>query len=123
MLRICHSRSYASHVLWIAAALAAACSTRSPDRAPSILSPTAPSDALLPIRPMSQPSSQHGLELTPVIGTGSGIVNDTATANDGGFSLRGQVTIAVHGVPPDTLLHVQIAADVGLPGAPAGQQT
>jgi hypothetical protein len=65
-------------------------------------------------------SRQHGIELTPVVGSGSGIVNDTATANDGGFTLRGQTTINVHGVPPDTLLYVQIAADAGLPD---GQQT
>jgi hypothetical protein len=63
---------------------------------------------------------QHAIELLPVVGSGSGIVNDTATANDGGFTLRGQTTINVHGVPPDTLLYVQIAADAGLPD---GQQT
>jgi hypothetical protein len=72
---------------------------------------------------MSHPSSQHGIELTPVVGSGAGIVNDSATANDGGFTLRGQVNINVHDAPPDTLLYVQIAADVGLPGAPEGQQT
>ena len=65
-------------------------------------------------------SRQHGIELTPVVGSGSGIVNDTATANDGGFTLRAQVNVNVHGVPPDTLLYVQIAADAGLP---EGQQT
>jgi hypothetical protein len=66
------------------------------------------------------PASQHGIELTPVVGSGSGIVNDTATARDGEFTLTGQVNVNVHGAPPDTLLYVQIAADVGLPG---GQQT
>jgi hypothetical protein len=62
------------------------------------------------------------IPLIAVTGSGSGIVNDSATANDGGFTLRGQVNINVHGAPPDTLLCVQIAADVGLPGAPEGEQ-
>jgi hypothetical protein len=84
------------------------------------MTPMAPSGFSL-LGPMNQSSSQHGLELMPVVGTGSGIVNDSATANDG-FTLRGQVNVNVHGVTPNTLLYVQIAADVGLPGAPEGQQ-
>ena len=111
----------------VTSVLAVACSTSSPGpttwnegpTAPN-KSPTAPS--LVPASSQSEMSltSQNGIELTAVVGSGSGIVNDTATANDDGFTLRGQVNINVHGAQPDTLLYVQIAADVGLPG---GQQT
>jgi len=112
------------HVLWMSSVLAVACSTRSPGPSPSSGAPTAPS--IVPIHsasPMSQGSPQHGIELTPVVGTGAGIVNDSATANDGGFTLRGQFNVSVHDTRPDALLYVQIAADVGLPGAPEGEQT
>jgi hypothetical protein len=107
-------------VLWVTSVLAVACSTSSPGPTASNEGPTAPS--VVPASSQSKMSlaSQNGIELTPVVGSGSGIVNDTATGNDGGFTLRGQVNINVHGAPPDTLLYVQIAADVGLTG---GQQT
>jgi hypothetical protein len=110
-------------VLWVSSMLAIGCSTRSSSLA-SNGAPTTPSVVPgLSASPMSQGSPQHGIVLTAVVGTGTGIVNDSATANDGGFTLRGQVNIDVHDAPPDTLLYVQIAADVGLPGAPDGEQT
>ena len=111
-------------VFWASSVLAIACSTRSPGPLPSGGGPTAPS--VLPSHsasPTSQGSPEHGILLTPVVGTGTGIVNDSATANDGEFTLRGQVNINVRDAPPDTLLYIQIAADVGLPGAPEGEQT
>jgi hypothetical protein len=106
--------------LLVSAVFEIGCSANSPASAASGGSPTAPS-----FNPSGSPGhaavgSQNGIELTAVVGSGSGIVNDTATANDGGYTLRGQVNINVHDAPPETLLYVQIAADVGLPG---GQQT
>jgi hypothetical protein len=107
---LCSSRVL--QVLVVTSVLAVACSTSS-------RGPTAPSVAPSSSRSTMSLARQDGIELTAVVGSGSGIVNDTATANDG-FTLRGQVNINLHGAPPDTLLYVQIAADVGLPG---GQQT
>jgi hypothetical protein len=108
-------------VFWASSVLAIACSTRSPGPGGGLTAPSVlPSHSA---SPMSQGSPQHGIVLTPVVGTGTGIVNDSASANDGEFTLRGQVNIDVHDAPPDTLLYIQIAADVGLPGAPEGEQT
>jgi hypothetical protein len=121
------NRSCVVSALCVTGVLALACSTDSRNRAASTENPAAPSG--VPATSTSEVpgtasemtvSRQHGIELTPVVGSGSGIVNDTATANDGGFTLRAQVNVNVHGVPPDTLLYVQIAADAGLPD---GQQT
>jgi hypothetical protein len=98
--------------LSVSSVLAAACSTSSPG-------PTSPSIGSGGLPSMTV-TGQHGIELTPIVGSGSGIVNDTATADDCGFPLCAQVNINVHGAPPDSLLYVQIAADAGLPG---GQQT
>jgi hypothetical protein len=95
-------------LLWVTSVLGVACSTSSRGPTASNEGPTAPSVT-------AGSASQDGIELTAVLGSGSGVVNDTATANDG-FTLRGQVNINVHGARPDTLLYVQIAADVGLPG-------
>jgi len=121
------SRSRNFQFLWPTLLLVAGCSTPSPGPSLSTGIPTAPSVAQTnPASRMtaaSRATTAHGIELTPVIGSGAGIVNDSATANDGGFTLRGQVNVNVHGTRPDTLLYVQIAADVGLPGAPQGQQT
>jgi hypothetical protein len=92
--------------------------------------PTAPS-AISSITPSARPSTSvgtflgspnHGLQLTPVVGTGSGIVNITYTA-DGPEAVGGQIEVNVHGVPPNTLLYVRQSVDVGLPGAPGGQQS
>jgi hypothetical protein len=113
-------------ILWLALILVARCSTPSPGPSLSSNMPTAPSvsqaNPASGMNVASQATTDNGIQLMPVLGSGAGIVNDSATANDG-FTLRGQVNINVHGAPPDTLLFVQIAADVGLPGAPQGQQT
>ena len=60
-------------------------------------------------------SPSHGLPLTAVAGSGSGIVNVTANAR-GGFTSNTRDAINVHGVSPDTILYVRAASDVGLPG-------
>ena len=64
------------------------------------------------------PSTQ-GLELTAVVGSGSGMFNLVHTESDRGGTADAQITISVHGVPPNTLLHVLRGGDVGLPN---GQQ-
>ena len=61
-------------------------------------------------------SPSHGLPLTAVAGSGSGIVNVTANARTGEFTANTRDAINVHGVSPDTVLYVRAAADVGLPG-------
>ena len=57
-------------------------------------------------------SATHGQQLTAVRGTGSGIVNVTPTAAvDGSFSA--QITVNVHGAPPNTTFYVQRAPEIG----------
>jgi hypothetical protein len=53
----------------------------------------------------------HAQILTAVLGSGSGIVNVTATAAVDGFSA--QITVNVHGAPPDTTFYVQRAPEIG----------
>ncbi len=100
---------------------AAACSDRS-------VSPTAPSSGLS-AAPGSQgiglsglslsASTTHGKQLTAVIGSGSGIVNVTATgAVDGSFSA--QINVNVHGAPPNTTFYVQRAPEIGRPSSADG---
>jgi hypothetical protein len=64
-------------------------------------------------------SATNGLRLIAVAGSGAGTFNDTPTADDNGFTLHGELNINVHGAPPNTVLYLQRAGDVGLPG---GQQ-
>lgn len=75
-------------------------------------------EAILP--PGAATHSSHGLPLIPFAGSGSGVVNVTATARSGVFTVNTRDAITVHGTSPNTLLHVRATADVGLPG---GQQT
>ena len=57
-------------------------------------------------------SATHGIPIIAVLGTGRGTVNVTPTAAvDGSFFA--QITVNVHGVAPDTTLHVQRAAEIG----------
>jgi hypothetical protein len=57
-------------------------------------------------------SATHAQILTAVIGAGSGIVNVTPTAAiEGSFSA--QITVTVHGGPPDTTFYVQRAPEIG----------
>ena len=61
-----------------------------------------------------------GLPFIAVAGTGAGRFNLVHTESDrGGFTGDSQLTISVTGVPPNTVLYVLRAGDLGLPG---GQQ-
>ena len=61
------------------------------------------------IRPAS---ATHGELLAAVLGTGSGIVNVTSTAEvDGSFSA--QINVNVHDAPPNTRFYVQRAPEIG----------
>src|SRR5262249_57608616 len=98
------TRSPVFRLLRMSAALATACSMPRPGGLASSEAPTAPTTA--------NQTTDHGLQLMPVVGSGAGIVNDTATAN-GGVTFGGQVNIKVPGVTPGTLPYVPI------PPAPA----
>lgn len=64
-------------------------------------------------------SATHGQFLTAVLGTGSGIVNVTPTAAvDGSFSA--QISVNVHGAPPNTTFYVQRAPEIGRPNSADG---
>ena len=95
--------------------LASACS------GDSLRSPAGPSTAAtIDLSTTLASAAENGLPLTAVVGTGSGTFNLTNTASDrGGFTGDAQLTISVQGMPPNTVLYVQRAGDVGLPG---GQQ-
>ena len=79
--------------------------------------PSAPSSAPSPVGALSSSSSisgTHGQPLMPVRGAGYGIVNVTPTAAvEGSFSA--QITVNVHGAPPNTTFYVQRAPEVGRP--------
>jgi len=60
-------------------------------------------------------NSSHAVELHPVVGEGTGFVNVTPNAR-GGFVANTEDVVSVHGLSPNTLLYVRVAADVGLPG-------
>ena len=98
----------------VAGLLAAACSGK------ASLSPTAPSDAASGAGSAIGANGGPGLPLIAVAGTGSGRFNLVHTESDrGGFTGDSQLTISVTGVPPNTVLYVRRAGDLGLPG---GQQ-
>lgn len=96
------------------AGVAVGCEMSNPVRPSSLSGATAPSGLAI-----QSASPSHGLPLTAVAGSGSGIVNVTANARTGAFTANTRDAIAVHGVSPNTVLYVRAAADVGLPG---GQQ-
>ena len=85
----------------------------------SLRSPTGPNTGAIVDQPTLASVSGNGLPLTAVVGTGSGTFNLAQTASDRLSTGDAQFTISVHGVSPNTLLYVQRAGDVGLPG---GQQ-
>lgn len=104
-------------------ALGMACSTGSAIGGSGSASPTAPSTlpgiSTSSIRSPLGGQDGHGLELTPWVGDGGGIVNVTPNARSGEFVANTEDVVHVRGVAPNTLLYVRVAADVGLPG---GQQ-
>lgn len=108
----------------VAAALA--CSAGDPTPAVSNTVATTPSAVVVGsggtphLLDSDRSGSSHGLRLTAFAGTGSGIVNVTATAIDGAFTLNTQDSIHVEGVAPNTVLYVRGAGDTGLPN---GQQS
>ena len=61
--------------------------------------------------PASANARTHGMTLTAITGSGSGIVNVTPTANADGFSA--EITVAVTGAPPNTDFYVQRAPEIG----------
>jgi hypothetical protein len=89
-----------------------ACDSRSPTLA-------GPSSATFPSLAAQMPdarshagSATHGEELTAVRGSGSGIVDVTATAAVKG-SFSAQINVSVHGAPPNTTFYIQRAPEVG----------
>lgn len=100
--------------------LASACGA--PAVSPAAPSPgsTAPAGSLGIAGGAASPASNtHGQQLAAVIGSGSGIVNVTSTAAvDGSFSA--QITVNVHGAPPDTTFYVQRSPEIGRPDGADG---
>jgi hypothetical protein len=91
----------------------------------SLTAPTATFDAPLGSEGSSSNASfhsartTHGQELTAVAGVGSGNVNVTPTAAaDGSFSA--QISVNVHGAPPNTTFFVQRAPEIGRPNSADG---
>lgn len=74
--------------------------------------PGAPSSLASPVDASASMSGTHGQALMPVLGAGYGTVNVTPTAAvEGSFSA--QITVNVHGAPPNTTFYVQRAPEVG----------
>jgi len=102
------------------------CSTGSAGPTVSSVIPTVPSpfpagsSDISRLLDTSHSGSSHGLQLTAVTGSGSGVVNVTSTAIDGVYTLNTQDSIHVQGVPPNTVLYVRGSGDTGLPN---GQQS
>lgn len=84
--------------------------------------PSAPSSAASPVAmpdSSSSVSGTHGQPLIPLVGAGNGIVNVTPTAAvEGSFSA--QITVNVHGAPPNTTFYVQRAPEIGRPNSADG---
>jgi hypothetical protein len=97
-------------VCTVAAVSAAACSRNTPS------SPTAPGASAAEA---AIANGGPGLPLIPVVGSGGGRFNLVHTETDRLGSGDSQLTISVHGVPPNTVLYLLRAGDLGLPG---GQQ-
>lgn len=90
-----------------ATALVAACSGES----------TAPTTATLPSARQARGTATHAIDLVAVVGTGTGAVNVTPTAEDGGtFHVQG--TVHIRGAAPNTTYIIQRAPDLNV-GDPA----
>src|SRR5437773_762640 len=89
----------------VSAFLIAACSPDSPTTPPTVGSARATFDVV--------PTTTHGIELVAVLGTGSGAVNVTPTAEDQGtFHVQGEVHIT--DASPNTTYLVQRAPDLNV---------
>lgn len=73
-----------------------------------------PIGGLNPAGPVALAAEGHRLKLVPVVGEGTGVVNVQANARTGDFVANTQDVVHVRGVTPNTLLHVIVAADVGM---------
>ena len=97
-----------------AGVLVSACSGK---EAPS---PTGPAIGARAAESGTAANGGPGLPFIAVAGTGSGRFNLVHTESDrNGFTGDSQLTISVQGVPPDTVLYLRRAGDLGLTG---GQQ-
>jgi len=107
-------------------AAAVACSGLGSHTTSSETFATIPSAVIVGAAPASQlmdsdrSGSSHGLQLTAFAGTGSGMVNVSATAIGGAYTLNTQDSVHVEGIAPNTVLYVRGAGDTGLPN---GQQS
>lgn len=90
-----------------------ACDSRSPTLTGPSSSATLPSLAVLtPDASILAGSATHGEALTAIQGSGSGIVDVTATAAVMG-SFSAQINVNVHGAPPNTTFYIQRAPEIG----------
>jgi hypothetical protein len=89
--------------------MVAGCSTSATPTSPSMAATLADRTG---VGGLNGTASTHGQQLTAVLGSGSGTVNVTPTAAvDGSFSA--QITVNVHGAPPNTTFYVQRAPEIG----------
>jgi len=58
-------------------------------------------------------TGSHGIPISPVLGSGWGVVNVSPTSSAQGFSA--QIQVSVGGVQPNTRLYVQRAPEIGRP--------
>ena len=90
-----------------------ACDSRSPTLANPSSSATLRSPAVLtPDASIHAGSATHGEALTAIRGSGSGIVDVTATAAVPG-SFSAQINVNVHDAPPNTTFYIQRAPEIG----------
>jgi hypothetical protein len=102
-----HMRITFLPAVFVSALVIAACSPDSP--LPTTLPTTASARPAFDVAPMST----HGIELVAVLGTGSGAVNVTPTAEDQGtFHVQGEVHI--RDAAPNTTYLVQRAPDLNV---------
>src|SRR4249919_1710806 len=114
------TRSIAPGAILGVALFAWACDSHSPTpTGPSSLA-TVPSPAVVASgATIEAASATHGEELTAILGSGSGIVDVTATAAvEGSFSA--QIDVNVHDAPPNTTFYVQRAPEIGRPNSADG---
>ncbi len=105
-MRVQTVRSASAFAIGMAASLLlAACSSNSTPAAPS--NPAASDQAA---------TASNGLQLTAIVGDGTGTFNLTHTASERAATGDAQMSINVHGVAPNTTLYLLRAGDIGLGG-------